>query len=132
MDKNLVITFIGIFIVIFLGHFFFITRPAILKMTGKKKIKKTKKKKKKKNLGEIEYLCNKFKLNRNKLNYKELMIMIPLIDSFIITFVTIVIDLVPGLFIFKLIIGFVLLMGLIYAIYEIYGRHLIKKEKEKE
>ncbi len=56
--------------------------------------------------------------------------MIPLIDSFIITLVTMIIDLLKILFIFKMIIGFVLLLGLIYAIYEIYGRHLLKKEKE--
>ena len=131
MDKITTVTFLGIFIIVFLGHLFLITRPAILRMTGKKKDKKSKKKKDKP-LGEIEYLCNKFKLDRNKLNYRELLFMIPLIDSLIITFVTMVIDLVPLPFIFKLMIGFILLMGLIYALYEIYGKHLLKKEKEKE
>ena len=116
-----------LFLIVFLCHFFLVTRPAILKMTGKKK---TKKNKKEKPLMEIDYLCNKFKLNKSKLDYKKLMYMIPLIDSFIITLVAIIIELIPLPFIFRLIIGFILLFGLIYSLYEIYGRHLKKSEKE--
>ena len=56
--------------------------------------------------------------------------MFPLINSFIITLVTLILELINIPYIFKLIIGFVLLFGLIYALYEIYGKHLKKKEKE--
>ena len=130
MDYMFFITFLILFAFIFASHLLFITRPAILSMTGKNKTKKGKKTKKEKTLVEIDYLISKFKLNKNKLDYKELTIMIPLFDSFIITFVAMVIDFIPLPFFVKFIIGFVLLLGLIYAIYEIYGRHLKKKEKE--
>ena len=131
MDSKTLISFGIVFIVIFLVHLLFITRPAILKITNKKETKKGRRPKRIKTLGQIDYLCKKFKLDKDKLNYKELMIMIPLIDSFIITLVTLIIDLIPLPFIINLVIGFVLLTGLIYSMYEIYGKHLLKKEKEK-
>ena len=128
MDNRYLLSFLIIFILVFLGDLFLVIRPAILQITGKKKSKK--KKKKEKQLVEIEYLCNKFKIHRSKLNYKELMFMFPLINSFIITLVTLILELIKIPYIFRLIIGFVLLTGLIYALYEIYGRHLKSKEKE--
>jgi hypothetical protein len=128
MDTKYLLSFLVIFLIVFLGDLLFVVRPAILKITGKKKSKKTKKKEKP--LMEIEYLCNKFKLNRNKLNYNEFMFTFPLINSFIITIVTLILELIRIPFIFRLLIGFVLLLGLIYAIYEIYGNRLKRKEKE--
>ena len=128
MNKYFALSFLAIFIIVYLGDLFFVIRPAILQMTEKKKPKKNKKVKQ---LVEIEYLCNKFKLNRTKLNYKEFTYMFPLINSFIITLVTLILDLIKIPYIFRLLIGFVLLFGLIYALYEIYGRHLKKKEKER-
>ena len=127
MDKNYLLSILIIFVLVYLGDLIFVIRPGILQITGKKK---SKKKKKEKPLMEIEYLCNKFKLNRNKLNYKEFMFVFPLINSFIITIVTLILELIKIPFIFRLAIGFVLLLGLIYAIYEIYGNRLKKKEKE--
>ena len=127
MDKFTAFSFVLIFVFVFVGDLFFIIRPGILKIVGKKK---SKKKKKNKPIMEIEYLSSKFKLNKSKLNYKELMVMIPLINSFIITIVTLILDIIKIPYIFKLIIGFALLLGLIYAIYEIYGRHLKNKEKD--
>ena len=127
MDNRFFLAFGLIFIIVYLADLLFVIRPAILQIIGKKKIKKNKKAKQ---LIEIEYLCNKFKLNKNKLNYKEFIFMFPLINSFIITLVTMILELIKIPYIFRLIIGFVLLTGLIYALYEIYGRHLKKKEKE--
>ena len=127
MDTKYLLSFLVIFVLVYIGDLIFVIRPAILQITGKKK---SKKKKKEKQLMEVEYLCNKFKLNRNKLNYKEFMFTFPLINSFIITLVTLILELIRIPFIFRLLIGFVLLLGLIYAIYEIYGNRLKKKEKE--
>ena len=129
MSKELLfaLSFIGIFLVVFITHMFFITIPAINKLTGEKKSKKGKKPK---SIMEIDYLCSKFKLDKKKLNYNELKVMIPLLNSIIITLVTLIIDLIKLPMIIKLVIGFVLLVGLIYALYEIYGRHLLKKERE--
>ena len=126
MNDKTILAFLLIFLLVYIGDLLFIIRPGILKITGKKKSKK----KKEKSLIEVEYLCNKFKLNKSNLNYKELMFMFPLINSFIITIVTMILELIKIPYIFRLIIGFFLLMRLIYSLYEIYGRHLKKKEKE--
>ena len=91
MDKNYLLSILIIFVLVYLGDLIFVIRPGILQITGKKK---SKKKKKEKPLMEIEYLCNKFKLNRNKLNYKEFMFVFPLINSFIITIVTLILELI--------------------------------------
>ena len=110
--------FFGVlFILIFLVTYFW----------NKRKVKK----KKYDTIGEMNYLLVKFKLNKKKINYLKEIKIISLINSFIIasvgTFVT-CLDL--PMFV-QLLIGFVLLFALIYSLYEIYGRHLLKKEKEK-
>lgn len=127
-----ILSFFVIYVVVFVLHYFFLTKPAIDEVLGKAK-KKSKKVNKKgpRKIGEVEYLVYKFKLDRKKLNYQSLKIMIPLLNSFIITFVTFIIELIPVKIVFKLLIGFVLLTALIYAIYEIYGRHLLKVEKKR-
>ena len=127
-----ILSFLVIYLVIFVLHYFFLTKPAVDEILGKKK-KNNKKSKKKEpsKIGEVEYLVYKFKLDRNSLNYNSLKIMLPLLNSFIITFVTFIIELIPLGTIFKLLIGFALLTALIYAIYEIYGRHLLNVERKR-
>ena len=132
------LVFTTTFILIFLVHYFFITKPALKRLyvgeikKGKDKPKKgTKKKNKIKEVGELNYLVFKFKLNRDKLNWKSLAIMIPLINSFIMSLVVSILEIIPFKTIIKLMIAFVLLFALIYALYEIYGRYL-KNKQEKE
>lgn len=126
-----VLSFLVIYLVVFILHYFFLTKPAVDEILGKKKKSKKGKKKEPRKIGEVEYLVYKFKLDRNSLNYNSLKIMLPLLNSFIITFVTFVIELIPLGTIFKLLIGFALLTALIYAIYEIYGRHLLNVERKR-
>ena len=90
------------------------------------------KKKKQKKIGEIQYLTSKFKLDSNKINYKRVSLVIALLNSFIISTVTLVISLVNTNMTLQLVIGFVLLFALIYSVYEIYGRILIKKGYKKK
>lgn len=85
------------------------------------------KQKKENKIGEIGYLVRKFQLDVRKIDYWKLLIPISLINAFIISFVATVIMLFPLDILWQLMIGFVLLFFLIYAIYEIYGRHLVKK-----
>ena len=59
------------------------------------------------------------------LNY--VFFMVSLIDAFIISFVFVVITIIPWDMGFSMLLGFVLLFGLIYALYEILGRVLVKK-----
>jgi len=72
-------------------------------------------------------LINKFKLDKNKLPLNYLLIGISLINSFIISLVSIVVILININVIFQLGIGFILLIALIYSIYELLGRYLVKK-----
>ena len=56
-----------------------------------------------------------------------MLIWFSIIDAFIISFVTTFITIIKLDTIWQILIGFVLLFVLIYAFYEIYGRHLINK-----
>ena len=59
--------------------------------------------------------------------YKSVILWTALINSFIIAFVSTVISAIPAHVVWQLLVGFVLIFGLIYALYEIYGRILVKK-----
>ena len=97
---------------------------------GYENIKKQKSKKKNKKLEEfvgLSYLIPKFKLDINKMDLNYVFFMVSLIDAFIISFVFVVITIIPWDMGFSMLLGFVLLFGLIYALYEILGRVLVKK-----
>ncbi len=85
------------------------------------------KKKKQKNISELNYLILKFHLDKKKLKVRSMLIWFSIIDAFIISFVTTFITIIKLDTIWQILIGFVLLFVLIYAFYEIYGRHLINK-----
>lgn len=87
------------------------------------------KKKKYENIGEMNYLISKFKLDKKKINYKKEIIYISLINSFIISSVGTFVTCLDIAIFLQLALGFVLLFALIYALYEIYGRHLVKKTR---
>ena len=91
----------------------------------KRKLKS--KKVKNEDIMEINYLISKFKLDKNKILYKPLCLYCSLINGFIISGVVTVISNIKVKMMWQLLIGFVMLFGLIYAVYEIYGRHLVKK-----
>ena len=113
-----------VFIVVFLINFLLIFKR------GYENIKKQKSKKKNKKLEEfvgLSYLIPKFKLDINKMNLNYVFFMVSLIDAFIISFVFVVITIIPWDMGFSMLLGFVLLFGLIYALYEILGRVLVKK-----
>ena len=75
----------------------------------------------------LSYLIPKFKLDINKMDLNYVFFMVSLIDAFIISFVFVVITIIPWDMGFSMLLGFVLLFGLIYALYEILGRVLVKK-----
>lgn len=113
-----------VFIVVFLINFLWIFKR------GYENIKKQKKKKKNKKLEEfvgLSYLIPKFKLDINKMNLNYVFFIVSLINAFIISFVFVVITIIPWDMGFSMLLGFVLLFGLIYALYEILGRGLVKK-----
>ena len=113
-----------VFIVVFLINFLWIFKR------GYENIKKQKRKKKNKKLEEfvgLSYLIPKFKLDINKMDLNYVFFMVSLIDAFIISFVFVVITIIPWDMGFSMLLGFVLLFGLIYALYDILGRVLVKK-----
>jgi len=90
------------------------------------------KSRKKREIGEVTYLLKKFSLDEQKLSIRSMLLWISIFDAFIISFVGTFIILLPVSFIWQLLIGFVLLFALIYAIFELYGRYLVKKGYQKE
>ncbi len=118
-------------LLVFLIDYYLINKRKLKHMTNKSKSKKTKGPKKEKSIGELDYLISRFKLNKRKLNKEKAIIWISLINSFIISFVSCIVMLLPLKMIWQLLIAFVLLFALIYSLYEIYGRHLKKMEERK-
>jgi hypothetical protein len=80
---------------------------------------------------EGNYLRSRFNLDDKLLDLKELNKGVSLINAFIIAFVSTGVSLINLNIIWQLVIGFVLLFALIYAIYELYGRYLKKKWGKK-
>ena len=79
---------------------------------------------------EIEYLVKKFNLDMRKTDYNTLKWATTFINPFIIS-VTFVAIISIDSFVLSLILGFIIMMLLIYGIYEILGRILKKKEGNK-
>ena len=90
------------------------------------------KSKKKKQIGEINYIANKFHLKEKDLPVRSMILWISIIDAFIISFVGTFVFMLPIDYVWKFLVGFVMLFALIYALFEIYGRHLVKQKKKKE
>jgi len=123
--------FFILIIVVFIVDYFFINRKK-LTLIKNKGITKKGKKKKIKNIGELDYLIAKFKLDYKGINKEKAIFWISLINSFIISIVSSIIMLMPFKLIWQMLIAFVLLFGLIYSLYEIYGRHLKKKQIKRK
>ncbi|MFI3260341.1 MAG: hypothetical protein R3Y13_01335 [bacterium] len=80
-----------------------------------------------KKIVEIEYLSMKFKLDKEKLMNSKVGTMICYLNSFIIALVSTLVTLLPCSETLQLLIGFVLLLVIIYIVYEIFGKFLSKK-----
>lgn len=85
------------------------------------------KKKKQRKMKEVNYLISRFKLDKKKINYKALAVIISIANGFIISFVCTVICILPCKLIWQMLIGFVMLFVLIFLFYELIGRMCIKK-----
>ena len=124
MDNR--ITFIWgiiVFILVFLINYFIIFKHTYSNYNKKK----SKKKKMLKDFVGFNYLIPKFNLNIDALNINGMFLSISLINAFIISFVFLILNIVDWDIAFKLLLGFLLLFGLIYSLYEFYGRYLVKK-----
>lgn len=108
-----ILFFIIIFILTFSIFFF-----NFCKKLKRKNIKK---------ISELTFLITRFNLNKKKLNYQRILFVVSIINAFIISFVATVIYLIPVNYALSFFIAFLLLIALIYSLYEIYGRHLQRK-----
>ncbi len=90
------------------------------------------KKKKYQSIGEYHYLILKFHLDPKKLNVGKMIFYFSIFDALIIAFVTTFITSINVSIMWQMLIGFVFLFLLIYAVYELYGRHLVKKMKKEK
>ncbi len=118
-----ILFYLIIFLAIFLLDYFLMLKPKLKMLSGSKKTKKGKNV----SIMEIEYLSMKFKLDKNKLLVKWVLLWIAFANAIIITVVSCVVSFVPAHIVVQFLIGFVILMGLIYSLYELLGRYFIKK-----
>ena len=95
--------------------------------------KKGKKEKPFKYTNEGKLMIIRYNLDEKKVDYQELLRWTSFCNAFIISLTSTIICNIPLKMYYQLAIGFVILFGLIYSIFEIVGRHLNKKwGKENE
>ncbi len=112
-----------LFVIIFILDYFLVNRRYLKRVDKNKKVKE---------ITEVSYLVSKFKLDKKKLQVNKLMIAIAVINALIISLVSVSVMLIRINIVLQLLIGFVLLIGLIYSLYEILGRILVKEGFEKD
>lgn len=84
-----------------------------------------------KNSMQAEFILKRQHLKKKDLNEKSLGLIICFIDPLIISISGVVASSVKLNFVWQILIGFALLMGLIYSLYEILGRIIKRKCKKK-
>ena len=82
-------------------------------------------------ISELVLLTNKFNLDKKKMNYRETLKGVAMINAFIIAFTFMVIDLIPVEITLKLVIGFIIMLVLVFGLYFSYGKKLQKKWGKK-
>ena len=131
------IFFIVVFLIVYIFCYYIAGRIKVPKEKNKdKKANKDKKGKKErpfKYTNEGKLMIIRYNLDEKKVDYKELLKWTSFCNAFIISLTSTIICNIPLKMYYQLAIGFVILFGLIYSIFEIIGRHLNKKwGKENE
>ena len=80
---------------------------------------------------DINALIHKFKLNKKKLNYEALGLLLAFVNSLIIAVIVTVIGMINLHYVWLLAIAFVMMMSLIYISYASIGFYLKRKEVKK-
>lgn len=109
-----IIIYLLIFIIIYSVYYFNIVR----KKEGLEKYK---------NSTEVKYLIGVYKLNKEKINYKNLSKVLSLVNSIIITLTVIIISEVIDGNLFKFLIGALILIVLQITFYHIIGKYIKKR-----
>lgn len=122
-----IVYFIVVFVLIFLGDLLLIKKPIFDSLNNKKKKKKSKKKDKVRDIFELNYIITKFNLDKKKMPLKKCIIHFSLINALIISLTVTILSMLDIFVGWQFLIGFILLFGLIYSIYELYGRMCVRK-----
>lgn len=131
------IFFIVVFLIVYIFCYYIAGRIKVPKEQNKDKTtskgKKGKKEKPFKYTNEGKLMIIRYNLDEKKVDYQELLSWTSFCNAFIISLTSTIICNIPLKMYYQLAIGFVILFGLIYSIFEIVGRHLNKKwGKENE
>lgn len=131
------IFFIVVFLIVYIFCYYIAGRIKVPKEQNKDKTtskgKKGKKEKPFKYTNEGKLMIIRYNLDEKKVDYQELLRWTSFCNAFIISLTSTIICNIPLKMYYQLAIGFVILFGLIYSIFEIVGRHLNKKwGKENE
>ena len=112
------ISFIVVFIVFYLIYYFIFDDML-------KKEKYTK-------INELVFLTHYFKLDKKKMNYRQCLNGVAIINAFIISFTFTLVQFLKIPIVFVLIIAFVIMLALVYCAYMLYGKHCQKKWGKKD
>ena len=110
----------------------FVVITVFLYLSNLRKISKKKKNKKKNNeIVEVRYLTITYNLQKEKLLQPKILFIISILDAFIICVVFLLVVLLPWKIYWQLLLGFVIMIGLIYSLYGILGKILEKRGYKK-
>ncbi len=131
------IFFIVVFLMVYIFCYYIAGNIKVPKEKNKYKTtskgNKGKKEKPFKYTNEGKLMIIRYNLDEKKVDYQELLRWTSFCNAFIISLTSTIICNIPLKMYYQLAIGFVILFGLIYSIFEIVGRHLNKKwGKENE
>ena len=128
ITSNLIF-FIVVFLIVYIFCYYIAGRIKVSKEKNKDKTKGKNKKKERpfKYTNEGKLLMIRYNLDEKKVDYKELLKWTSFCNALIISLTSTIIYNIPLKMYYQLAIGFVILFGLIYSIFEIVGRHLNKK-----
>ncbi len=134
-----VLLFIAVYLLAFLLYYFTTIRVELLKIKLQEQPEKVKKRRSSKRIKKIEekdiptevsYLVLKYKIDLNKISYRELLYFIALVASFDIAVVVTIVSFLPWLLL-QLIVGFILAILLILISFQIIGKHYQKAKPKK-
>lgn len=121
------IFFILVFLIVYIFCYYIAGRIKVPKEKNKDKTKGKKKEKQFKYTNEGKLMMIRYNLDEKKVDYRELLRWTSFCNAFVISLTCTIICNIPLKMYYQLAIGFVILFGLIYSIFEIVGRHLNKK-----
>ncbi len=78
---------------------------------------------------QIEFLKIRFNLKNSDFNPKKIGLVITIIDPLIISLTATIVSLPKWNYIITMLLGFVVLLGLIFSFYEIIGRIITRKDR---